>query len=200
MMETCVQQCMRGPTTMTIRSSLILLAVSALAGFGAVSCERPGVRAAGENTSDLTPQKILSIDDESFLLKAQKAEITQTTLSQIALKVSTNDDIRRYARQVFTNYVGASAKLTDLMKAKNVPATTAAIEGLQLDAMNRLYGLSGSEFDHEFVSLMSAEQQAAVPIFKLAAETSADPDIRNYANSVLPLLLEDFNTVSILQK
>jgi hypothetical protein len=53
--------------------------------------------------------------------------------------------------------------------AKNMPASSAAIEELQLEAKNRLHGLSGSTFDHEFVSLMTAEQQEAVPIFNSAA-------------------------------
>src|SRR5262245_35361925 len=166
---------------MNIRSSLILFAIAALTAFGATSCKKPGVQAARESTSDLTPQKILSIDDVSFLLTAQKAEIRQTTLSRAALDISTNEEIRKYAHQVITNYEGALAQLAYLMKAKNIQQASAAAEEIQLDAMNRLHGLSAGAFDREFVSLMSAEQQATVNTFNSAAETAADPDIRNYA-------------------
>src|SRR5262245_48943233 len=185
---------------MNFRSCLIVFVIASLAAFGATSCQKGGVQAARENASDLTPQKILSIDDESFLLNAQKAELRQTTLSQVALDVSTNDDIRKYARQVISNYQRGLAELADLMMVKNIPQTSATTLGIQLDAKNSLYGLSGSSFDHEFVSLMTAEQQAAVTTFKSAAETAADPDIRNYAQGLLPLLQEDFNTVSTLQR
>jgi putative membrane protein len=185
---------------MKIPFCLIRFAVGSLVAFGAMSCQRQGVEASREKTSDLTPQKILSIDDETFLLAAQKAEIRQTTLSEAALDVSKNEEIRNYAQQVVTNYRKALAELTDLMRAKNIPNVSATAEAIRLEAMNRLHGLSGSAFDHEFVSLMAAEQQAALASCNLTAETAADPDIRNYAKGVLPLLRDDFNTVTGLSK
>jgi putative membrane protein len=188
----------RGPT-MNIRAWVVRYGIAVLAVFAAASCGKPGVQAARENP-DLTRQEILAIDDESFLLEAENAEIRQTTLAQAALDTSTNYDIRTYAQQVITNYRRALAELSDLIKAKNIPHTSPTIEGIRLDAMNRLHGLSGSAFDHEFISLMTAEQQAAITTFNSAAETSADPDIRNYAKGVLPLLQEDFNTATALEK
>jgi putative membrane protein len=170
-----------------------------LAAFGVTSCQKPGAQAARENT-DLTSQKILSIDNEDFLVKAEKAEIRQTTLSQVALDKSNDEDVRQFARRVITNYHRALEELTDLRKAKRLAASSAAIEGLQLDALNRLHSPSGSAFDHQFISLMTAEQQEALAIFNSAAETAADPDIRNYAKAVLPLLREDFDTAAALEK
>src|SRR5262245_38931901 len=96
---------------MNVNSCLMRLAVGALVAFTATSCEKLGVQASGEKTSGLTPEKILSIDDENFLLAAQKAEIRQMTLSQAALDTSKNEEIRNYAHQVVTNYRKA---LTDL--------------------------------------------------------------------------------------
>jgi putative membrane protein len=188
----------RGPT-MNIRAWVVLYGIAVLAAFAPASCGKPGVQAARENT-DLTRQEVISIDDQSFLLEAEKAEVRQTTLAQAALDTSMNYAIRAYAQQVITNYRRALVELSDLTKAKNIPHTSATIEAIRLDAMNRLHGLSGSTFDHEFISLMTAEQQAAITTFDSAAETSADPDIRNYARGVVPLLREDFNTATALEK
>jgi len=184
---------------MNIRACFVLFAIAVLAAFGASSCEKSGTEAARENT-DLTSQKILSIDDDDFLTKAEKAEITQTTLSSVALDKSDNEDVRQFARRVITNYERALADLRGLMKAKNKADSSAGIEDLRLEAMNRLQGLSGSAFDHEFVSLMAAEQQETLATFNSAAETAADPDIRNYANGVLRLLREDFDSAVALEK
>src|SRR5262245_16701331 len=180
---------------MNIRSCLFRCAFGVLVALGVTSCEKSGVQAGRE----LSPEKIISIDDESFLLAAQKAEIRQTALSKAALNTSKNEDIRNYARQVITNYRRPLAELADLMKTKNIRHTSATAEEIKLDAMNRLHGLTGSAFDHEFISLMTAEQQATLNSFNSAAETAADPDIRNYARGVLPLLREDFNTVIALE-
>jgi putative membrane protein len=184
---------------MNIRACFILFAIAVFAAFGAASCEKSGTQAARENT-DLTSQKILSIDDDDFLMKAERSEITQTTLSRVALDKSDNEDVRRFARRVITNYEGALADLRNLMKARNKADSAAGIEDLRLEAMNRLQELSGSAFDHEFVSLIAAEQQETLANFNSAAETAADPDIRNYAKGVLPLLREDFNSAVALEK
>jgi putative membrane protein len=190
---------LRGGTTMNIRACFILCVVVALAFFTATSCGKPGAQAARE-TTDLSSQKVVSIDDEDFLRKAEKAEIRQTTLAQSALDKSTDENVRQFARLVIGNYQRALAELTDLMKAKNMEESPAAITALQQDAINRLHGLSGSAFDDEFVSLMTAEQQQAVATFNAAAETAADPDIRNYAKSVLALLRQDYDTALALEK
>jgi putative membrane protein len=183
---------------MNIRACLIPSVIAVLAAF-AVSCEKRGVQAGREST-DLTRQEILSLEDESFLRAAENAEIRQTALAQAAWDTSTNDEIRQYAKQVITNYRRALVELSDLIKAKGIPHTPATGDAIRLDAMNRLHGLSGSSFDHEFISLMTAEQQATVDTFDLAAETAADPDIRNYARRVLPLVRKDFNTAIALQR
>ena len=194
----CASQCIRG-TTMNTRARFILFAMAMLATFGATSCEKRGAQAARED-ADLTSQKILSIDDEDFLVKAERAEITQTALSEVALDKSSNDDIRQFAYQVITNYRPALELLTELRKQKNLPESSAIVQEMQLVARNRLSGLSRGAFDYEFISLMTAEQQEAVATFNSAAETAADPEIRNYAKSVLPLLREDFDTASTLEK
>ena len=184
---------------MNIRAYFILFAIFMLAAFGATSCQKPGTQAARENP-DLTSQQILSIEDKAFLDKAEKAEMRQTTLSQLALEKSADEDVRRFARHVIANYDRPLADLAGLMTAKKMAESSAAIEELKLDAINRLHGLSGSAFDDEFVSLITAEQQAALATFNSAAETAADPDIRKYAQGVVPIIREDFDTVVSLEK
>ena len=184
---------------MNTRVSFVLLVIALIATFGTTSCQKPGVQASRDDT-DLTSQKVLSIDDEDFLRKAETTEVRQTTFSQAALEKSNNEDVRRFARQVIDNYQDSLSELAALMKAKNLAEPSAEIEELKLDATNRLHRLSGSAFDDEFVSLMAAEQQEAVAIFDSAAASAADSDIRNYAKRVLQFLRKDFATALTLQK
>src|SRR5262245_30612461 len=109
---------------MYIRARFILFALAILATFGATSCETRGPQAARED-ADLTSQKILSIDDEDFLVKAEKAEIRQTALSEVALDKSSDEDIRQFAFRVISNYRPALERLEDLRKEKNLPESSA---------------------------------------------------------------------------
>ena len=70
---------------------------------------------------------------------------------------------------------------------------------VQLEAANRLQYITADAVDHEFVSLMAAEQQEAVANFDSAAESSPDLDIRSYAGRVLPSLRTDYVTATDME-
>jgi hypothetical protein len=69
-----------------------------------------------------------------------------------------------------------------------------------MEAANRLRYLSADAVDHEFVSLITAEQQESLANFDSAAQSSADLDVRSYAGSVLPSLRADYATAADLEK
>jgi putative membrane protein len=177
---------------------LIILVTVALTLSGITSCEKSGVQAARE--SPLTAQKILSMDDKEFLMNAQQSEIRQKALAEAALTKSTNTDIREFANQVASERSRDLAGLKAVMEIKDFAQPPAAEEELQLEATNRLQRLSGSALDDEFISLITAEQQQSIGTFDRAAETAADPDVREYARGVLPALRKDFDAAVALQK
>jgi putative membrane protein len=175
---------------------LVFFVTVALTLLGSTSCEKSGVQAARE--SPLTAQKILSMDDKEFLMNAEKSEIRQKALAETALAKSTNADIRAFANQVASERSRDLEKLRAVMKIKDF-AQPATEEELELEAMNRLHRLTGTALDHEFISLITAEQQQSIGAFDRAAETATDPDVRKYASEVLPTLRKDFDTAVALE-
>src|SRR5438876_211652 len=67
---------------MRIRKHLFVLAIAVFSLAVSAGCQKPGVEAARQ--TDLTPKKILSIDDEKFLHAAEKAELRQNSFAQLA--------------------------------------------------------------------------------------------------------------------
>ncbi len=185
---------------MTIHARLITLAIAGLCASGAVGCEKSGVQAARQNTSDPTSKQILSMDDRDFLIGAEKAGIRQRTLAQQALQKSNNNEVREFARHVITDRSQALSELKRVMDAKQMKEQAALAVEVQMTAEARLQGLSNAAFDHEFVSLMTAEQQETLAGFRTAAETAADPEIRNYAERILPSLQTDYDKAADLEK
>jgi predicted outer membrane protein len=164
------------------------------------ACEKSGVEAARENSSDLTGQKILSMDDQKFLIGAERAEIRERTLAVQALQKTRNQEVRNFARDVTAHRSQDLSDLKKLMHDKNMPPRPAFATEVELEARTRFHRLSDGAFDHEFISLMTAEQEDAVRIFTAAAETAADGDIRNYAQQVLPSLQADYDRAADLEK
>jgi putative membrane protein len=133
-------------------------------------------------------------------MEAEQSEIRQKALAETALAKSTNTTIRAFANQVVSERSHDLAKLKAVMKIKGLAEPSLTEEGLQLEAMNRLNRLSGSAVDHEFISLITAEQQQSIGALDRAAETAADADVREYASEVLPVLRKDYDTAVMLER
>jgi len=187
---------------MDTRTILSTLAMAVLMALGAAACQRPAVQAAREKTDDpkLTARQILSMDEESFLINAEKTVIRQKTLAMTALEKSQDPDVREFAGAIVVDRNRDLDVLMNLLKKYKVAEAPALAEEDKLEAANRLHRLSGNAFDHEFISLMAAEQQQAVADFRNAAETAGDPAIRSYAGAVLALLRKDLDTAVALEK
>jgi putative membrane protein len=176
---------------------LIIIVTVALTFSGVTSCEKSGVQAARE--SPLTAQKILSMDDKEFLMKAQQSEVRQKALAETALTKSTNPDIRGFANQVAGERSRDLARLKAVMDIKGF-AEPPAPEESQQEAMNRLNRSSGRALDDQFISLITAELQQSIGTFDRAAETAADPEVREYAGGVLPAFRKDFDSALALEE
>jgi putative membrane protein len=183
---------------MRIRRHLLVLAIAVFSLAVSAGCQKPGVEAARQ--TDLTPKKILSIDDEKFLDAAETAELRQNTFAQLALERSKNAKIQPFVTKVSGDMSVALTELNDLRKAKHITLPGEFAAEVHSDAAERLRSVSDEAFDHELVSLMSAEAQETVRIFDSAAQTAADPDVRKYALRQLPALRANYDKASDLEK
>ena len=178
---------------MRVRTCLVILFFA----VGLAACGKSGVQAAHE--SDLTPQTILSLDDQKFLDAAERAEIKENTLADQALERSRNLQVRALATNLNDDLGAALTELKNLMKAKHMAEPAVFAEEVHSEAANRLTSASDDAFDHEFVSLLTADGQDTLRIFDSASQTAADPDVRDYARGVLPSLRANYNKASDLE-
>jgi predicted outer membrane protein len=189
-----------GTVTMDCRSKLVSFFIGTIVLCGAFSCQKSGVQAAGENRQDLSSQKILSMDDQKFLVNAEKTAIRQLTWARAAQQTSKSGDVFEFARQVIQQRNASLVDLSRLMQKKQISQPAALREELQLDAANRLQGLKGADFDDEFISLFNAEQEQVLVNFRSAAETAGDPEVRKYAQANLPSLQAESDQAVAIQK
>jgi len=142
----------------------------------------------------------LHVWDRDFLLSAEKWEISQRSISQTALERARGADVQDYAHMVVDDHARTLPQLTALMKNKGVSqpglATEAAVEGAhRLDSVSR-----AADFDHEYISLMTADTQQWLKRFSKAADTADDREIRAYASAVVPILQKEQQQAANLEK
>lgn len=166
----------------------------------AAGCRKPGVQAANDNNAKASaPAGSLPVWDRDFLVAAEKNEVEERSLSQVAWNQARSADVKEYARAVMADHAQTLEQLRDLMKRKGAVAPGTSTEATAEGAY-RLDSLSGATFDHEYISLMSAQTQEAVSRFRHAAETADDPEVRAYASSVLPVLVREQQQAADLEK
>ena len=141
------------------------------------------------------------MDDQAFLVGAEKSMVRQKTLAQEVLAKSRDASVVEFAHALLDNNDRSVAELRTLMQQKHIQEPAPFVEELQIDAANLLDHLNGKELNDRFISLITAEQQQELRSFNSAAETAGDADVRAYAQRVLPALQRDQDrSVEILKK
>jgi len=165
------------------RQNLALSVVLALVVFGLSACNRGRtVEAAREDR----PSAVSSAEQD-FMKKATEANLTEIDVARIALQKSDNIDVRDYATMIQSDHTSALEDLTDLMRDNAVPESKTLAADTKKD-MDRMNLLTGPEFDREFVNMMVADHQKALEMFRDQAANAQNPDVKKYAENLLPKL------------
>jgi len=154
-----------------------------LAAVGVIGCSRGRtVEAARE---DRPP--VVSPAEQNFMMKTTEADLTEIDMARLALQKSENKDVRDYANMVQRDRASGLEDLTDLMKDKSVSQPRTTPTNIKKD-LNMMNGLSGPEFDREFINRMVADQQKAIEMCQDQVQIAMDSDVRKYAEDLLPQL------------
>lgn len=166
----------------------------------AVACQKQGVEAANDKSNAVpmaTPS--LPIWDRDFLVQTAKTEIRERSLSQVAWNRALSADVKEYARTVMDDHAQTLQQLQDLMNRKGLSQTPSVPEA-SVEGTHELDAVSGSEFDHQYIALMTAEMQQAIGRLRQAAETTEDREVRAYASAVLPMFEREQQQAFDLEK
>src|SRR5262245_13769331 len=138
--------------------AIALVFVLGLCGFTACGRER-GVEAAREDQ----PPSVTPVEQD-FMMKAAAGQLAEIDMARMALNKSSNGDVKDYANMVEKDHSSALKALVDLMKDKNVSQPRTLPDDVQ-QAIVGMNGLTGPEFDREFVNMMVSDHQKTVEMF-----------------------------------
>ncbi|MGB7196440.1 MAG: DUF4142 domain-containing protein [Collimonas pratensis] len=130
----------------------------------------------------------LAPEDKSFLTNAAEAGNAEINASQLALQKSSDPEIKNFAQRMFKDHSQVGEDLKKLATAKGVtvpddPAMAAKAKILLLSK------LDGHNFDKQYAGMIGVSaHKDAVTLFKKAAASAKDPDIKQFATINLPTL------------
>lgn len=173
-----------------------LAAISALALSGAACTTQPGAtsnnstsRAGNAAPPSDRGDNVVFGGDLQFMTDAAQGGMMEVELGRLAATRATNAEVKRFAERMVIDHSRAGQELMQLASQKRVTLPQ-EISPTHRQVMERLSGLSGAEFDREYVRQMITAHDRDVTAFNAVSNNATDMDVKAFATRTLPTLRE----------
>lgn len=164
-------------------ASVVALIVAAPA-WAQTGTTSPG--AAGQTTAP-SGGASLSQQDRQFMNDAAAGGLAEVELGKIAEQKATDPAVREYGRWMVTDHTLANHMLQQVAQNLGVQVPNQLNAHYQ-QTEQRLSGLSGTQFDRQYIQEMVTEHQQDVPMFQKMAQSAQAPQLKAFAQEVTPVL------------
>jgi putative membrane protein len=128
-------------------------------------------------------------DDQQFVQKASAAGLAEVSFGKLATKQASSADVRKFAQHMVEDHTKANEELLKLADKKRY--TAARTMDAEHERLHRkLSGMSGAEFDREYMAGQLKDHKEAVALFEKQSKNGKDEDLRKWAGEKLPTLKE----------
>ncbi len=139
-------------------------------------------------TQGATGAQTLSQQDKTFVEKAGAGSLAEADLGSLAVQKGATPAVREFGRWMYTDHgLVANNWLKAIVSAQGEtmqPSLTAE----QKQMRQKLEGLSGHQFDREYIQAQVTDHEKTIPIFETEANQGQNTMIKNFAQSMVPVL------------
>ena len=130
--------------------------------------------------------------DLAFISDAAQGALMEVKLGQLAQTNALTPEVKTDALQMVTDHGKESEALTGLANKKtfSLPASLSSKMQKEYDELAKL---NGTGFDKKYARNMIKDHKKDLCAFKREAKKGKDPDIRSWANNMIPQLEEHLN-------
>ncbi len=126
-------------------------------------------------------------DVNGFMTRAAEGGMAEVETGKLAAAKAQNAEVKQFGQQMIADHTRANNELKALAGKKNVTLPT------DLDPMHKtmaqtLSGLSGAEFDKEYMRSQIADHERTIALFQAQADNGADAEAKAFAAKTLPNL------------
>src|SRR5271165_6570736 len=131
----------------------------------------------------------LSQQDQTFVKEAGAGSLMQK---------GGTPAIREFGRWMYTDHgIVANNWLKEIMAAQHQPFEP-TLTAEQRQMQQKLEGLSGREFEREYIQYQVTDHEKTIPIFEKEARDGQNPMIKNFAENLVPVLRQHLDEAKIL--
>jgi putative membrane protein len=166
-------------------AAAMVVSCVALAACGNQKAENAATMAKSAAQAQVNPT--LSTTDATFINMAATSGIEEVTFGQLAQTRASSRAIRDFASNMVADHTSANQRLMALASAKQItPATS--MDSAHEATYQTLQGLRGHAFDKAYMDGQVQDHQMVVQSFQQEATSGTDPDVKAFAQQMLPTL------------
>jgi putative membrane protein len=133
---------------------------------------------AGLMTLALPKARAASDDDKKFLATAAQSDQNEIGLSKLAVEKATNPDVKSFAQKMVSEHEKMSASMKPFATSWAVTPPSGLDDDHQ-KLFDKLQGMSGNDFDKDYMSQMVADHAKALDAFTSEAKSTKDVKFRS---------------------
>jgi len=115
--------------------------------------------------------------DKEFLAKAAQSDVNEYKLSQLAVQKTSNPDVKAFAEKMVDEHMKMTLAMKPFVTAWGLTAPVDLDENHKKDYA-KLNGMSGADFDKEYMSLMVSDHSKGLDLFTDEAKDTKDPKFK----------------------
>lgn len=130
----------------------------------------------------------VSAADSVFLVQAAQNGQAELQVSRLALDKTQNSEVKAFAHRMLDEHGAWATELATLAASKGVTLPDEA-SAAQKGDINQLGTSDAAHFDQRYAEAMGVHlHEESIALFRRAASSADDPDVRAFAARVLPML------------
>jgi putative membrane protein len=141
-------------------------------------------------TADTTPAPAdLSAADKRFIQKAAVGGMAEVQVAQLAEQKTQDPTVKAFAEKMIADHTPNNEQLIKLAESKGVTPPT-ELDAMHQKQMTKLQSLSGKKFDATYLKGQEKDHAMMLKTFKAEAKSGHDPDLKQFAQTTIPVIEE----------
>jgi putative membrane protein len=131
----------------------------------------------------------LSQQDKEFMKKAAMGGKMEIQLGEMAAEKGASEDVTSFGQRMVRDHSEANQKLKTIAQETGV-SLPEELDDKHRKTVEKLSGLSGKEFDREYMSAMVKDHDKTIDLFEKQAQQGQHPEVQQFAANTVDTLEE----------
>ena len=146
------------------------------------------------------PTSAQDFSERAFITKAMEGGIAEVQLGQLAQEKSQRNDVKQFAAKMVNDHGQIGDKWLNPVAQQmgiNPPSGPSKKDKKE---MEKLQGLSGQDFDREYITMMVKDHQKDLKEFQSEAQAAQDPTVKQIADKGSQVIQQHLQIIEQIAK